>query len=127
MNAFRLKDLTVQPRNQQNNAACLTISFNSHLILLLNTISIKFIIAVKIDVKPHTILKFRFKDQLFYRISVEKWDKLVSYCQQTKWWMTRLMTINNYVSKKRQERQALAVLIFLQMPDTGSWLIDQHK
>ena len=51
--------------------------FNSHLILFLNTISIKFIIAVKIDVKPHTILKFKFKDQLFYRISVEKWDKLV--------------------------------------------------
>lgn len=41
---------------------------NSHLILLLNTVSIKFIITVKIDVEPHTILQFKFINEHFNKI-----------------------------------------------------------
>lgn len=38
---------------------------SSHLILLFNTVSIQLIITIKIDVKPHAILKYKFTDQSF--------------------------------------------------------------
>ena len=36
------------------------MSHKTDLILLLNTVSIKFIVTIKVDVKPHAILKNRF-------------------------------------------------------------------
>lgn len=49
---------------------------NSHLILLFNTVSIQLIVTIKIDIKPHTILKYKSTDQSYKNVTTKKWNKL---------------------------------------------------